>query len=192
MHVLFRGLHGVLFRAPLWYLEVCPGRAGKWGMIFPTDRAGTWGVIFPTGRAGTWEVIFPTGLAGPAKRELRFLTAEFGYKRRKTKILRVSLGWQNKDEILKPTDKRNTFIICKQLNGPVLTKSLKSSCLDRNRKKNWPGQARAKILYFGSGQAGLGPKFQFPFSLLRTGPGWNCSHAGRVGPGLKNPARADL
>ena len=64
---------------------------------------------------------------------------------------------------------KNTFIICKQLNGPVL-KSLKPSCLGRNRKKNMvgPGRAPAKILYFVSGWTGLGPRFQF---LFWAGPG---------------------
>ena len=79
---------------------------------------------------------------------------------------------------------KNTFIICKQLNGPVL-KSLKPSCLYRNRKKI--GRARAKILYFVSGRAGLGPKFQFPF---RARPGRarteiSISLSGRSGPGPK-------
>ena len=41
------------------------------------------------------------------------------------------------------------------------------SCNKRFKKGNWPGQARAKILYFVSGRAGLGPKFQF------LGPGRN-------------------
>ena len=40
------------------------------------------------------------------------------------------------------------FILCKHLNGPVL-KSLKTSCLGRNRKK--------------IGWTGLGSKFQIPF-----------------------------
>ena len=29
-----------------------PGRAGKWGMIFPTGRASTWGEISATGWVG--------------------------------------------------------------------------------------------------------------------------------------------
>ena len=36
---------------------------------------------------------------------MSFLTAESGYKKGRWIILRVSLSWQNKDEVLKPTDK---------------------------------------------------------------------------------------
>ena len=54
--------------------------------------------------------------------------------------------------------------MCKQLNKLVL-KSLKPICLGRNRKKNWPGPAWAKILCFVSDRTGLGPKFQFPFRV---------------------------
>ena len=39
------------------------------------------------GRAGTSQVIFRTDWAGPAKREMSFLTAESGYKKRRTKNL---------------------------------------------------------------------------------------------------------
>ena len=81
---------------------------------------------------------------------------------------------------------------------------------------SWTKLGRAEILFFISGRAGLGPKFQFPFragpgsglnfnfsfgpgraraeifSLLRAGLGRDCSHAVRSGPGLKNLALADL
>ena len=60
---------------------------------------------------------------------------------------------------------KNTFIICKQLNGLVL-KSIKPSCLDRNWKKNCLGWARAKIFNFVPGRVGLGPKLQFPFQTM--------------------------
>ena len=70
--------------------------------------------------------------------------------------------------------KKKTFIMCKQLNGPVL-KSVKPSCLGWNwkKKKIWPGQNfvsrfRPEISISLSGRAGPGLKF---FSLLRTGPG---------------------
>ena len=52
-------------------------------------------------------------------------------------------------------------------------------------EKNWPGQGQ--ILYFVSGRAGFGPKFEFPF---RAGPGRNFFSlfrakivAKRAGPG---------
>ena len=77
--------------------------------------------------------------------------------------------------------KKKMLIICKQLNGAVL-KSLNASyreirkikIIKRNQKNNWPVRARTEIffLYFGLGR--------------------DCSHAGRAGPGRKNPARADL
>ena len=65
------------------------------------------------------------------------------------------------------------FILCKQLNGPVL-KSLKPSCLGRNRKKKLtgldqsqnfafrfrPGRARAEIFFFTSGRARSEKSFQ--------------------------------
>ena len=60
------------------------------------------------------------------------------------------------------------------------------------KKMAGPGRALAKILYFVSGRAGLGPKFQFPF---RARPGSDLTLiflTGRAGPGLKNPTRADL
>ena len=84
----------------------------------------------------------------------------------------------------------NTFIICKQLNGPVL-KSLKPSCLSRNQKKNWLGRARPGPKLCISFQAGLGlePKFQF---LFRVRPRLYPCGPGRAGPGLKNPASSDL
>ena len=50
----------------------------------------------------------------------------------------------------------------------------------RNRKKNWSGRTRAKILYFVSGRAGLGPKFQF---LFRAGPGSGLNFNFPFGPG---------
>ena len=44
-------------------------------------------------------------LAGLAKREMSFLAAKFGYKKRGRRItLQVSPGRQNKDEIFKPVD----------------------------------------------------------------------------------------
>ena len=70
-------------------------------------------------------------------------------------------------------------IICKQLNGPVLI-SLKQSCLGRNRKKNWPGWARAKILYFVSRRAKLGRNFNLPFGLGRA---WTKILISFLGPG---------
>ena len=81
------------------------------------------------------------------------------------------------------------FIICKQLNGPVL-KSLKPSCLGRNRKK--------KI-----GRAGSGPKFCISLwarlaadrnFFLYFGPGRAEIAVMRKGlcPGLRNPGHADL
>ena len=57
-----------------------------------------------------------------------------------------------------------------------------------NEKRNTHAH-KEKILIFLTGLAGPGPKL---FSLLRAGPGRDRSHAGRAGPGLKNPARADL
>ena len=76
--------------------------------------------------------------------------------------------------------------MCKQLNGPVF-KSLKPRCLGRNRKKNWPGRARAKILYFVSGRAGLRPKFQFRFG---PGSGLNFNFPIRPGPKFFSLLRA--
>ena len=76
--------------------------------------------------------------------------------------------------------------------GPVL-KSLKPSCLGRNRGKKKlagpgpsqnfvfrlrPGRARAEISISLSGRSGLGPKFQF---LFRAGPIF--SYILRAGPG---------
>ena len=106
------------------------------------------------------------------------------------------------------------FIIWKATEWRSFTNHLNLSGPSRNRKKkNWPGRARAIILYNVSGRARLGPKFQFPF---RAGPGsdiiLNFSfrmdrarakilfftsgraeiEAMRARPGLKNPARADL
>ena len=66
--------------------------------------------------------------------------------------------------------------------------------------------SRAEILFFISGRAGLGPKFQFPFRTGpgsdlnfnfsfesdRTRPGPNFFSLLRVGPGLKNSAGAQL
>ena len=105
-------------RAGKWGMIFSTGRAGTWGVIFPMGRtwlgnergffqragpgrqmrddfflrAGTWGVIFPTGRAGTWEMIFRTGRAGTAKRELNFLIAGSGYKKRKTNNITSQFG----------------------------------------------------------------------------------------------------
>ena len=44
------------------------------------------------GRAGTWGVIFRTSRAVPAKREMCFLTAESGYKKRKTNNITSQFG----------------------------------------------------------------------------------------------------
>ena len=49
------------------------------------------------------------------------------------------------------------------------------------------GSGRNFNFSFGSGRA----RTEF-FSLLRAGPGRECSHAAGSGPGLKKPARADL
>ena len=48
---------------------------------------------------------------------------------------------------------KNTFIMCKQLNGPVF-KSLKTERSRPKSEKIWSGRARAKILFFVSGRAG--------------------------------------
>ena len=71
------------------------------------------------------------------------------------------------------------FIICKQLNGPVL-KSLKTKRSVPKLEKNL-----AKIFYFFLCRAELGPKFQFLFRAARAEiffftSGRVCSHAGRA------------
>ena len=78
--------------------------------------------------------------------------------------------------------------MCKQLNGPVL-KSLKASCLGRNRKKNWPGPGQNFVFCFRPGRA------RAEISISLSGRAWAeiffftlC----RAGPGLKNPAHAGL
>ena len=77
------------------------------------------------------------------------------------------------------------FIICKQLNGPVL-KSLKPRCLGRNWKKKLAGSGQNSVLRFGSGRAGLGSKFQFSF---RDVPGSDINFNFSFGPGR---ARAEI
>ena len=61
---------------------------------FPTGWAGPAndGWFFPMGRAGTWGVIFRMGRAGLAKREMSFLTAGSGYKKRKTNNITSQFG----------------------------------------------------------------------------------------------------
>ena len=65
-------------------------------------------------------------------------------------------------------------------------------------KKDWPGRARAKILYFVSDRAGLGQKLQFLFRagpaqsrdfFLYFGPGRAEVEAVQAGPEKSGPCR---
>ena len=66
-------------------LRPVPGpRARRWEVIFPLGRAGKWGMIFSNGPGRHMRGAFSNGpgRAGPAKRELDFLTAGSGYKKK--------------------------------------------------------------------------------------------------------------
>ena len=96
---------------------------------------------------------------------------------------------------------KNVFIICNQLNEPVL-KSLKPSCVGRTQKKNWPGRAEWKfyILFQAGPSSGLNFNFSFGSSRARTKISIFFLSLFQAGPrlepwgpgtGLRNPVRAD-
>ena len=78
---------------------------------------------------------------------------------------------------------KSTFIIWKQLNGRIL-KSLKPKwAVPKSEKKNWPGWARAKIVYF-LGSSWTRVEISIPLSGW-SGPIRDYSHGSLVGTGPK-------
>ena len=69
---------------------------------------------------------------------------------------------------------KSTFIMCKQLNWPVL-KSLKPSCLGQNRKKTRRAGPGPKFCISFQAGPGSGQNFNFPFGPSRAQTNFNFS-----------------